>query len=201
MSTTCLDCDSTKIHVRGRCRRCYQREYMRERRRLANPYLLTWETDRLGHKICRRCERELPLDDFGKRKTGKNGLSSWCRECIREHSRIKRESNPLARQREREYEQRPDVAARIKAKNAAREYGISSEQFQSMRDRQNGRCAVCQRERKLAIDHCHTSKQVRELLCYPCNIALGQVNDNVELLQQLINYVQRHRKITTLVSP
>lgn len=63
-----------------------------------------------------------------------------------------------------------------------------------MQSRQRGRCAVCQRERKLAVDHCHASERVRELLCYPCNIALGQVNDDVEILHRLAEYVERHRE-------
>lgn len=81
---------------------------------------------------------------------------------------------------------------RIRARNAAREYEITLEQYSEMVEQQAGRCAVCSRKRKLAVDHCHKTGKVRALLCYPCNIALGQVNDNVKLLMDLAGYVSRH---------
>lgn len=193
VADTCRECGGAVIYAHQLCRRCYQRWYQRERRRLAKPYLALWDSAKDGHKICRRCETELPATDFSPRAAGKDGLSSWCRSCTAARKKARRAADPNAREREREYEARPAVRKRIRALNAATAYGITPTEYENLSRLQDGRCAVCQRTRKLAVDHCHRTGRVRELLCYPCNIALGQVNDNVELLQQLGEYVTRHR--------
>ena len=38
-------------------------------------------------KVCNHCGRELPLDDFYKKKDSPDGLQSTCKECHREASR------------------------------------------------------------------------------------------------------------------
>jgi hypothetical protein len=169
------------------------RDYMRNRRGSAKSYIETWESSNPGFKMCRKCGEGRPVLDFPPRKAGKDGLNSQCRFCVAERKRVRRAADPSARDKERAYERQPHVAARTTARNASREYGISIDEFEQMKNRQAGCCAVCGRERKLAVDHCHGSGRVRELLCYPCNIALGQVNDDVDLLQELIRYVERHR--------
>lgn len=56
-----------------------------------------------------------------------------------------------------------------------RRYGLTAEQHQAMIDAHGGRCALCQRDRPLHIDHDHTSGRVRGLLCLQCNTTLGWV--------------------------
>jgi len=46
---------------------------------------------------------------------------------------------------------------------------------------------------QLAVDHCHKTNKVRQLLCSRCNRALGMIDDNIELMQKMIDYVQNHR--------
>lgn len=38
-------------------------------------------------KACSKCKKELPTTEFGPCKATKSGLASWCRPCVREHSR------------------------------------------------------------------------------------------------------------------
>lgn len=57
-------------------------------------------------------------------------------------------------------------------------YGITPEQWQEMFDVQKGCCAICGRHqgelsRRLSVDHCHTTNEVRGLLCTSCNSKLG----------------------------
>ena len=72
-------------------------------------------------------------------------------------------------------------------------YGLNKEQYMAMLEAQNGTCAICQKVNSkgawLAVDHCHTTKKVRGLLCQKCNIALGQVNDNPAILAGMIAYL------------
>lgn len=73
-------------------------------------------------------------------------------------------------------------------------YGITSEQWDEMYNAQEGRCATCDThqsklKRRLNIDHDHSTGKVRGLLCDACNRALGHVNDSVDTLRRLINYL------------
>jgi hypothetical protein len=59
---------------------------------------------------------------------------------------------------------------------------------------QHGVCAICRRTcrtgRSLVVDHDHATNVVRGLLCNGCNLVLGYMNDDVELLQAAIRYLQ-----------
>ena len=52
-------------------------------------------------KVCSKCGRELPLNEFTKFKKSNDGLSSWCKSCFREYTKIRYEthkSDELTRQ-------------------------------------------------------------------------------------------------------
>lgn len=57
-------------------------------------------------------------------------------------------------------------------------------------------CTVCGNPdpngSKLAVDHCHTTGKIRDLLCRYCNLALGYTKDNPQILQGLYNYINLH---------
>lgn len=56
-----------------------------------------------------------------------------------------------------------------------RNYGITATQFDALVAAQGGCCAICkeQPKRGLVVDHSHTEKHVRGLLCDTCNRGLG----------------------------
>lgn len=56
-------------------------------------------------------------------------------------------------------------------------------------EKQNGLCAICQRDCALVIDHDHTTGIVRGLLCSPCNIAIGLFGDSEQNLHNAIGYL------------
>jgi hypothetical protein len=69
-------------------------------------------------------------------------------------------------------------------------YGITIEKYEEMYKLQDGKCAICEIQLEiLVVDHDHTTKAVRKLLCPKCNLALGYVNDNISILQNMINYL------------
>jgi len=77
-------------------------------------------------------------------------------------------------------------------------YGITPEQYDVMLKFQNGVCAICKQPetagragkiKLLSVDHSHTTKQLRGLLCDNCNKALGCMHDNIERLKSAIEYL------------
>jgi len=79
--------------------------------------------------------------------------------------------------------------------NLIKNYGINADQYDAMLKEQNNVCAICNKEemcdRLLAVDHCHTSKKVRGLLCTNCNMALGKFQDNVNYLKKAVEYMEK----------
>lgn len=90
-------------------------------------------------------------------------------------------------------------------RNLKRNYGISLEDYLEKFQNQKGVCAICKQPeimvnghtkivRRLAVDHCHTTNKIRDLLCTKCNTVLGSVGDSIELLQNHIEYLKKHKE-------
>lgn len=82
-------------------------------------------------------------------------------------------------------------------------YGIDRKEYLAKLIKQGGRCKICLREetdtdkrtgktRGLAIDHNHKTGKVRDLLCKKCNTALGLLEENPAVIQNLLNYLEVH---------
>lgn len=92
-----------------------------------------------------------------------------------------------------------------------RYYGISISEYAEMYRKQDGKCAICHHPettkdhrgelRVLAVDHCHDTGAVRELLCYSCNSMLGQAKDKVEVLLAGAEYIKKHSANKDLGDP
>lgn len=89
------------------------------------------------------------------------------------------------------------INRRSKLKNG---YGLTIEQYDQMKEEQGGVCAICFQPQTrgnqhgpygLAVDHDHTTKQVRGLLCNNCNNGLGRFKDNPYLLEQAAKYLRQ----------
>ena len=78
-----------------------------------------------------------------------------------------------------------------------REYGIARDQYNILLEVQNSKCRLCGKldsgrkdKGRLVVDHDHTTGKVRGLLCHPCNVSLGLMNDNPELLERAAQYLR-----------
>lgn len=76
-------------------------------------------------------------------------------------------------------------------------HGVRKEQYDKMELAQGGKCKICggvnKSGRKLAVDHCHTTGKIRDLLCSKCNVGIGNFNDNPELLIAAAEYLKNHK--------
>jgi hypothetical protein len=73
-------------------------------------------------------------------------------------------------------------------------YGITWREYHRILELQGGVCAGCKfppkPDKKLCVDHCHSTGKIRGLLCHECNTALGWVKDRKETLASLSRYVE-----------
>ncbi len=166
-------------------------------------------------KNCSKCKRELPYIAFSPDVSQKCGYTSQCKQCrnvakakyrlthkayyqkyAREH---RQEINSRRKSKQKEYyysaqlyrkkhpEIRQDWAYRVK-------YSISLEERRQMLDWQDGKCAICrikENGKKLHVDHCHKTKQIRMLLCRGCNTGNG-ITDSSTLLRAKAEYLEAY---------
>jgi hypothetical protein len=130
-------------------------------------------------KTCKVCEAEKNISDFytGRRE---------CKDCKNAAARKKYIDDPQTTQRN---------LIRMRERAKERRYGITQEQFDQMIINQNNKCKICSIEFKgtkfTHIDHCHDTNRVRGLLCNDCNLAIGQFNDNTDIMDNAIKYLQK----------
>lgn len=91
----------------------------------------------------------------------------------------------------------------LKGKELKHKYGLSWEEYLSLYEGQNGGCAICKtplllmREeygygsgnRTANVDHNHTTKKIRGLLCNRCNQGIGYLQDSPTLLRLAAEYL------------
>lgn len=135
-----------------------------------------------GKKRCSRCLEVKELDAFN---VVKGRPYSYCRICHHQY-RNSRHDSPKRRD-----------------ENLRRNYGITSIEYEVMFSRQRGVCAACKQPetaidpytktaKKLAVDHCHETGQIRELLCETCNKILGYIEKDPQRVAMLQKYLKRH---------
>lgn len=70
-------------------------------------------------------------------------------------------------------------------------YNISVDERKIIEKQQNGLCAICKENKKLVVDHCHITGNIRGLLCNTCNIGLGMMKDSPDILRAASLYLLR----------
>lgn len=172
-------------------------------------------------KLCTKCSEEKDGDEFPYGKICKacrvlatlawrkenpeapnKHAKAWYvrnREKARQRAKELRQLNP---ERYKAYDKKCRDANR-EARNARqratykegtlrRKYGLTLGQYHLLHKDQNNLCAICGLERKLVVDHNHTTNKVRQLLCHSCNSAIGLFQENIQTLQSAIAYLQKH---------
>ena len=60
-------------------------------------------------------------------------------------------------------------------------------------DRPIAICPICQKEKALVYDHCHTTNAFRNWICRECNSGLGLFYDDPTALRTAATYIEQHR--------
>lgn len=110
---------------------------------------------------CSKCKIEQDLENFTKSRYSASGYRQMCRQCRNTHRTVIRKTH---------------------------------KHYQEMLRAQGNGCALCGKSedengQRLAIDHNHTTHQVRALLCRSCNTGIGAFKEDKELLNKAIEYI------------
>jgi hypothetical protein len=137
-------------------------------------------------KTCTKCgqtkdESEFYLDKR-KRKDGsvREFRKSHCRAC-----ELKRKS----KRDKRTKRQRADA-------ELMRKYGINCDMRDALALAQGG-CGICGtkkpggRSHTWNVDHCHHTGKVRGVLCWDCNVGIGKLKDDANLLRRATQWVEQ----------
>ena len=136
------------------------------------------------YRTCMICGEVKYVTDFYVRNKKTMVRHSSCKECDKKRNKKRHHTNP----------------ERTRNNDLMRNYGISVSDHSEMFEKQNGLCAICEKEgdgrwKKLCVDHCHSTGTVRELLCRNCNMVLGQIHDNPRLLEKMVLYLEKHSQV------
>ena len=142
-------------------------------------------------KECTKCKVVKPLDDFRKKRGA-------CRACERLYNqKYHKDNSELVSERKKEYWVKNRESLIVNKRN--RLYNLDEDWYENKLVEQDFRCLGCLTHQKdleyaLCVDHCHTTDKPRGLLCKPCNLALGNCNDNEDTLRRLAKYAEETRK-------
>lgn len=169
----CRECESIKpldafaLHAKTRdgrqsyCRDCFASRY-RNKQEAAGKLVRPADIPD-DHKFCRTCRRVKPRSEFGlRRSSAGDGRMSACKECRKVQSR---------------------------AGHLKRQYDLTEQEVQAMREAQGGVCAICRTAAAVHVDHDHQSGKVRGMLCFNCNAALGHLRDDPILFRRAVRYL------------
>lgn len=140
------------------------------------------ETTRKSTKTCTKCLKEKDMEDFYNLKRSKDGKVSSCKVCSQSG-------------RKKSQAKRDDYHRKVAAeRHLIRKYGITMSERDALLESQGGTCAICKKEGDFVVDHCHSTEDVRGILCRTCNQGLGLFYDDVESLQNAIEYLEGSRE-------
>jgi hypothetical protein len=162
-------------------------------------------------KRCRKCGAVKSLSEFYRMAGMRDGHRNECKACSLAEKAARHRANPEpARERTRRWQrENPERYAAKQAEfrssgrkkisdrksHLKRKFGITLEQYDAMLAEQGGGCGICRKPPRddisLHVDHDHETGRIRGLLCFTCNNALGDFDDDASLLRSAIRYVEQ----------
>lgn len=131
-------------------------------------------TNQVG-KVCTKCDTWLPNGNFGDRVQAVDGLNSHCNRCRNEARKKWGKAT--------QYKTQPRKWSKFKLSESEYEQYFIDAGYKCTC------CGVTNKDRRLCLDHCHTTGKIRGVLCTNCNTALGLVHEKTDTLRNLIKYV------------
>lgn len=129
--------------------------------------------DSFDHKVCDRCFKRLPTNDFSNNRIKKGGFITKrpsCKSC-----RKIKDGKPISQKDRKKWE-------KLKPKN----YDLF-------------KCPICNKSSiagisKIVLDHNHQSGEVRGYLCESCNTGIGRFDDDPTIVIRAKEWLEKLKK-------
>lgn len=178
-----------------------------------HPFYMLWFERKQNNLLCEKwLNFKNFIDDIGSKPNGNflllqiDGTKPYGPDNFRWQEYLKKKSGESnkdwwARKRAARILANPSMES---DRNLRRTFNLTRKQYNDKLKEQNFVCAICKEPetgvsrsggiKNLAVDHCHTTNKIRGLLCWRCNGTLGKVDDNVELLLEMIDYLNKYKE-------
>lgn len=172
-------------------------------------------------KRCKKCGEVKPLGAFYRASANSDGRRGACKDCnlaakrkwyeqnredaIERARTWQRENRARYQDKQRRYREanREELSRKNRERHLQKTFGITLGDYERMLDEQGGGCAICgalePEGSSLHVDHDHGTGDVRALLCFPCNNALGLLEEDEERVRTLLEYLQDPGPVRTRV--
>lgn len=107
-----------------------------------------------------------------------------CKSCTKEYMEAWSERNPGVKE------------FHFRNSRLRREFGITVKEYDEMLEQQNSKCALCDKDREdedrnFAVDHNHSTGEIRGLLCRDCNYRLVGKFEDSNFLRKMADYLDK----------
>jgi len=155
-----------------------------------------------GNSYCLECKKE----DRKSKKEEIKKYNSSRREKRQEWVKKDRLNNP---ERYKKYGRNGHLKNKdkINKRTNAKKYGLTVDEYKGLLEKASNKCEICGNIEtrytakkinnsdvcRLCIDHDHFNGNVRGILCFKCNIGLGNFNDDSSLVLKAYEYLEKHK--------
>jgi hypothetical protein len=136
-------------------------------------------------KSCPSCKTIKSVFEFSPSPSKKDGKSTYCKLCNNKKQQYRHQNNVNGQQEKNN--------KRCRFNSYKRRYGLEDSLINKLLTDRSGECEICKNTAELIVDHCHSSNNVRGLICSNCNLMLGHSKDSVDNLLAAIEYLKEYK--------
>ncbi|MDT3441697.1 endonuclease VII domain-containing protein [Pseudofrankia sp. BMG5.37] len=130
-----------------------------------------------GYRVCPDCGERKPAAEFAAKKNAADGLHTYSRPCNNARS----------------YASARRLHGSTRSRALLLRYGLTEQDVEAMVAEQRGLCAICVERPAAHVDHDHRAGWVRGVLCFTCNVGLGNFGDDEYGLRLAARYLRMHQ--------
>lgn len=146
-------------------------------------------------KKCTVCKIIKHYSEFYKSKNSDDSYGYRCKEC---------DGKTRKKSRNRSTKNKTKIGARNRS--LIYNHNLTLEQYEEMLIKQDYKCAICKTENprgigvinpkpiSFCVDHNHTTRKIRGLLCNLCNRGLGFFQDRYFIVETAFKYLLNHEE-------
>lgn len=146
-------------------------------------------------RLCDNCRKYKPLSHF-EIKQFRDGVRYFCKDNIEKNKNTNGRKPRVGRKYLVPVKEK--VNLKKKDKFLQTKFGITLNKYLSILLLQDNCCKICglnmdNYSKYFDVDHNHENNQVRGLLCNRCNMGIGLLRDDFNLVKNAIDYLEKYK--------